>query len=117
MYIVGTLLSPNLPTIGSAAAWMAIIFERGNIIIRSAGRLSLSISPNCVDAHLALAAFKRLREIWKTDAANAIKDGPEHLPGSDVQPDSRFWLTFATALLNPGIEQGLLQWNYRAMTG
>ncbi|KAK6837871.1 gmc oxidoreductase protein [Apiospora arundinis] len=96
MYIVGSFLGHNLATIGATAAWMPITFSRGNITLRSASMaeppsISLNWLDNSVDAEIALAAFKRLREIWMTEAASAIQDddGPELLPGAGVQTDQQ----------------------------
>jgi choline dehydrogenase len=41
------------------------------------------------DLEVLVAAFKRGRELWKTDAAKSIKIGPELSPGEAVQTDAQ----------------------------
>jgi choline dehydrogenase len=104
-FIVGSFPGPNLVTIGTVAAYAPLVFSRGNLTIRSADmRDAPVISPNWLsdpaDAELAVAAVKRLRVTWATDAANAIKAGPELFPGEDVQTDAQI-LEYVRANANP----------------
>lgn len=92
MYIVGSYVGPNLTTAGATAAWMPISFSRGNVTITSAS-MADQPSINCnwlsdpADAEIAVAAVRRLRDFWETDAANSIKTGEEMRPGSAIQTD------------------------------
>ncbi|KAM4064472.1 GMC oxidoreductase [Hirsutella rhossiliensis] len=66
--------------------------SRGNITIRSASALDAPvISPNWLedkgDQEVAIAWYRRMRDVWGTRALQSIVLGPEAYPGSDVQSD------------------------------
>ena len=94
-YIVGSFVGSNLTTIGTTAAFLPIVFSRGNVTIQSPSALdSPVISPNWLsdpaDLEIALTALKRLRnDIWTSAPADAIKAGPEFFPGEAVQTDEQ----------------------------
>ncbi|OCL10395.1 GMC oxidoreductase [Glonium stellatum] len=89
-YIVGSFVGANLTTIAAIVAWIPTPFSRGNVTISSASMsdppvINLGWLTDPSDGEVAVAAFRRLRTIWGTAPANAIKTGPELLPGSAVQ--------------------------------
>lgn len=91
-YVVGSWAGENLTTLGATAAWMPISFSRGNVTINSGSMadqpsINLNWLSDPADAEIAVAAVKRLRGFWATDAANSIKTGDELRPGSAVQTD------------------------------
>lgn len=94
-YIAGSFVGTNLTTIGTTAAFLPIVFSRGNVTIRSSSAVDAPvISPNWLsdpaDLEIALAALKRLRnDIWTSAAADAVKAGPEVFPGEAVQTDEQ----------------------------
>lgn len=92
IYVAGSYLGENLTTAGSIAAWMPISFSRGNVTITSASvsdppSIHLNWLSDAADTEIAVAAVRRLRGFWATDAANAIKTGDELRPGSAVETD------------------------------
>ena len=75
---------------GTIAAVLSAPLSRGNVTIKSADTSDLPvISPNWLshpaDVEVAIAGFKRAREIFSNMADITI--GPEKLPGPDVQTD------------------------------
>ncbi|KAH8893113.1 alcohol oxidase [Thozetella sp. PMI_491] len=93
-YIVSSYLGPNLTVMGTTTAWLPVSFSRGNVTTRSASMtdapiINLNWLSDPADSELGIAAIRRLREIWATDAATSIKTGPEFRPGADVQTDSQ----------------------------
>lgn len=77
--IVGTLIAPT---------------SRGNVTISSANVAHLPIvSPNWLstetDQKLAVATYKRIREIFRTQAMAPIITGPEYFPGLEYQTDAQ----------------------------
>lgn len=77
--------------------------SRGNVSISSAKMSDPPlINPNWithpVDQELAIAAFKRSREVWKF--MSDITVGPEYLPGPNVQSDADI-LNFIRQALSP----------------
>ncbi|ORY67233.1 uncharacterized protein BCR38DRAFT_456055 [Pseudomassariella vexata] len=94
LYIPASFIGANFSTIGSTTAWMPIAFSRGSVSITSARMadppsISLNWLSDPADAEIAVAAFKRLRHVWDTDAANTVKLGEELLPGPGVQTDEQ----------------------------
>ncbi|GAB0136623.1 hypothetical protein EsDP_00004918 [Epichloe bromicola] len=77
--ILGALVSP---------------LSRGNVTISSTnvGDQPL-INPNWLtakaDQEVAVALFRRMRDIWSTSAVQTIVDGPEYYPGRDVETDEQ----------------------------
>ncbi|RMY08615.1 hypothetical protein D0868_04694, partial [Hortaea werneckii] len=70
------------------AAIMLSPFSRGNVTLQSADAMDLPIiNPNWLadprDKEVAIAAFKRTRQIW--DSMSEIVSGEEYRPGPDVQ--------------------------------
>ncbi|PYI33546.1 putative GMC oxidoreductase [Aspergillus indologenus CBS 114.80] len=75
--IVGALVAPT---------------SRGNITLISNSTDDLPVvNPNWLtsqtDIEVALAIFKRIREIWASDALQSITTGPEYYPGTNVTTD------------------------------
>lgn len=69
-------------------------FSRGNVtIVSNDTSTNPVISPNYYsderDREVALAGFKRVRQIVGTDAMKSITDGDEAAPGPDVQSDKQ----------------------------
>ena len=69
-------------------------FSRGNVTIASADVFDLPvINPNWLtdprDKNQAIAAFKRVRQIWS--AMDAITIGAEYKPGPETQSDEEIW--------------------------
>ncbi len=100
-YIVGSFVGPNLTTIGTIAAFTPLIFSSGNVTIASADAkdahiINLNWLADAADRELAVVAVKRLRDVWATDAADAVKSGPELFPGVAVQTDAQI-LDYVTA--------------------
>ncbi|KAI7540294.1 GMC oxidoreductase [Hortaea werneckii] len=72
------------------SAIMLSPFSRGNVTLQSADAVDLPIiNPNWLtdprDKEVAIAAFKRTRQIW--DSMSEIVSGEEYRPGPDVQSD------------------------------
>ena len=68
-------------------------FSRGNVTISSADTsVNPVISPNLLsdprDQEIAVAAFKRARQIFNTSAIDPIRNGPEVYPGANVSSDT-----------------------------
>ncbi|KAK2039602.1 alcohol oxidase [Colletotrichum somersetense] len=93
-FVAGSFSAGPGQTSGTLAAYLPLVFSRGNITISSA---SINVSPainlnwlsDPADAELAVAAVKRLREAWASPFADTpgFKTGPEALPGNAVQTD------------------------------
>ena len=86
----------------SAIAILGATSSRGNVTIASADTNDLPIvnpawlsSP--VDQQLAVAAFRRLREIW--DSMSDIAIGEEYFPGPSVQTDEQILDLIKRALI------------------
>lgn len=66
--------------------------SRGNITIRSASALDAPvISPNWLidqrDQEVAVAWYRRMRDVWRSKALQSIVLGEEAYPGADVETD------------------------------
>ena len=90
----------NYATIATA---VVAPFSRGNVTINSTNILDPPvINPNWltnpVDIELAIASFKRQRQIWK--ALGNLTTGPEKIPGDSIQTDADI-LTFIRESLAP----------------
>ncbi|GJC78348.1 dehydrogenase patE [Colletotrichum liriopes] len=93
-FIVGSFSTGPGQTSGTLAAYLPLVFSRGNVTISSA---SIDVQPvinlnwlsDPADVELAVAAVKRLRTAWASPFANTpgFKAGPEALPGDAVQTD------------------------------
>ncbi|KAF6811615.1 choline dehydrogenase [Colletotrichum sojae] len=94
-FIVGSFSTGPGQTSGTLAAYMPLVFSRGNVSIPSASilgtapKINLNWLSDEADVELAVAAVKRLRAAWGSEFANTpgFKAGPETLPGEAVQTD------------------------------
>ncbi|OHW98756.1 GMC oxidoreductase [Colletotrichum incanum] len=93
-FIVGSFSTGPGQTSGTLAAYLPLVFSRGNVTISSASIdvppvINLNWLSDPADVELAVAAFKRLRTAWASPFANTpgFKTGPEALPGGAVQTD------------------------------
>ncbi|KAL0930395.1 GMC oxidoreductase [Colletotrichum truncatum] len=94
-FIVGSFSTGPGQTSGTLAAYLPLVFSRGNVTISSPSVLDASPKINLnwlsdpADVELAVTAVKRLRAAWASDFANTpgFKAGPEGLPGDAVQTD------------------------------
>ncbi|PQE26804.1 Choline dehydrogenase protein [Rutstroemia sp. NJR-2017a BVV2] len=79
---------------GSASAALTAPFSRGNVTISSSDTADNPIvSPNYLldprDQEVAVAAFKRVRQIYATKAMKPIVIGEESFPGANVTTDAQ----------------------------
>lgn len=81
-------------TRGSLAAYLPLVFSRGNVTATSASitdppKINLNWLSDPADLELAVAGVKRLRAAWGSPFANTpgFKTGPEAAPGEDIQTD------------------------------
>lgn len=79
---------------GSASAALITPFSRGNVTISSNDTADNPVvSPNYLldprDQELAVAAFKRVREIYATDVLQPLLIGPEAFPGANITTDAQ----------------------------
>ncbi|KZL84135.1 choline dehydrogenase [Colletotrichum incanum] len=93
-FIVGSFSTGPGQTSGTLAAYLPLVFSRGNVTISSASIdvppvINLNWLSDPADVELAVAAVKRLRTAWASPFANTpgFKTGPEALPGGAVQTD------------------------------
>ncbi|PGH04882.1 hypothetical protein AJ79_06967 [Helicocarpus griseus UAMH5409] len=91
-FVAGSFPGAEGTNTGSITATLIKPFSRGNITIVSNSMneqpsINLGWFSNPHDEEVAVAAFKRLRQAWDTDAANTVKVGEEAVPGSAVQSD------------------------------
>lgn len=96
-YFGDQLLPPAADSVGknfaSLLAGLTAPFSRGNVTIASNDTSVLPIvSPNWLedprDREVLLATFRRARQVWATDAMQAVVTGPEAYPGSNITSDS-----------------------------
>ncbi|KAG4412359.1 hypothetical protein IFR04_014516 [Cadophora malorum] len=81
-------------TIGAVSPSILVPFSKGNITISSpsmldAPSINLGWLADPKDAEVAVASFKRARQIWETAPAKVIRVGAEIVPGSAVQTDAQ----------------------------
>ncbi|UQC76475.1 choline dehydrogenase [Colletotrichum lupini] len=95
-FIVGSFSTGPGQTSGTLAAYLPLVFSRGNVIISSASIdakpvINLNWLSDSADIELAVTAVKRLRTAWASPFANTpgFKTGPELLPGDSVQTDEQ----------------------------
>ncbi|OCL09667.1 GMC oxidoreductase [Glonium stellatum] len=86
---------------GSVAAALVAPLSQGNVTITSADTsVAPVINPNFLthpaDAEVAVAAFKRARQVWQNIN---ITVGPEYLPGPSVQTDAEILQFIRTSLV------------------
>ncbi|KAI1799056.1 putative GMC oxidoreductase [Daldinia bambusicola] len=77
-------------------AGLVATLSKGNVTIRSNDTADLPIiNPNWLshpaDKEVAIAAFKRTREIWTAPAVRPVLIGEEYYPGKSVSTDEEIW--------------------------
>ncbi|KAF4778910.1 choline dehydrogenase [Colletotrichum scovillei] len=95
-FIVGSFSTGPGQTSGTLAAYLPLVFSRGNVTISSASIdakpvINLNWLSDSADVEMAVTAVKRLRTAWASPSANTpgFKTGPELLPGDSVQTDEQ----------------------------
>ncbi|KXH42694.1 choline dehydrogenase [Colletotrichum nymphaeae SA-01] len=95
-FIVGSFSTGPGQTSGTLAAYLPLVFSRGNVTISSASIdakpvINLNWLSDSADVEMAVTAVKRLRTAWASPFANTpgFKTGPELLPGDSVQTDEQ----------------------------
>lgn len=93
-FVAGAYSSSPGQTLGSLAAYMPLVFSRGNVTATSASvsdgpQIHLNWLSDPADVEMAVVAVKRLRTAWASPFANTpgFKVGPEATPGDGVQTD------------------------------
>ncbi|KAK4235918.1 cytochrome P450 [Achaetomium macrosporum] len=90
----------NQPTDGfqyaSVIAGLVATLSTGNVTIRSSDMADAPIvNPNWLshpaDKEVAIAAFKRTRQVWAAPAMRPVLVGDEYFPGSSVATDDQIW--------------------------
>ncbi|KIM96648.1 GMC oxidoreductase [Oidiodendron maius Zn] len=92
-YIVSGFPSGTGSTIGAVSPTLLAPLSRGNVAITSQTMsdppvINLGWLTDPADAEIAVAAFKRCRQIWNTGPAMSIRIGPELVPGAAVSSDA-----------------------------
>ena len=92
-YIVDGFPSGTGGTIGAVSATLLAPLSRGNVTITSPSMLdppaiNLGWLTDPADVEVAVAAFKRVRQIWDSAPAVSISIGSELVPGSAVSSDA-----------------------------
>ncbi|KAJ5900092.1 Dehydrogenase patE [Penicillium taxi] len=87
------LQQPHSGEYGSIIGSLVAPTSRGKVTIQSDDTADAPIiHPNwldtAVDQKIAVALYKRIRNIYQTEAMQFILDGPESFPGQDVQSDA-----------------------------
>ncbi|KAI0130910.1 putative GMC oxidoreductase [Daldinia grandis] len=77
-------------------AGLVATLSRGNVTIRSNDTADLPIiNPNWLshpaDKEVAIAGFKRTRQIWTAPAMSPVLVGEEYYPGKNVTTDEEIW--------------------------
>ncbi len=96
-YFGDQVLPPPAETVGNN--FVALLpgltapFSRGNVTIVSNDTSVLPVvSPNWLtdprDQEVLLAAFRRMRQVWASNATQGVVTGPEAYPGANVTSDS-----------------------------
>ncbi|KAK1447253.1 GMC oxidoreductase [Colletotrichum melonis] len=95
-FIVGSFSTGPGQTSGTLAAYLPLVFSRGNVTISSVSIdakpvINLNWLSDSADVEIAVTAVKRLRTAWASPFANTpgFKTGPELLPGDSVQTDEQ----------------------------
>ncbi|TQN68702.1 Dehydrogenase patE [Colletotrichum shisoi] len=93
-FIAGSFSPGPGQTSGTLAAYLPLVFSRGNVTISSASvgtqpTIHLNWLSDPADVELAVTAVKRLRAAWSSPFADTpgFKAGPEALPGDAVRTD------------------------------
>lgn len=95
---------PRLGQYGTIIGSIAVPTSRGNVTLRSANmKDSPIINPNWLgtdtDQKLAVAAYKRIRQVFQTKAMASILVGPEYFPGINVQTDKEILEVIKTTMM------------------
>ncbi|KAL1852100.1 hypothetical protein Daus18300_012312 [Diaporthe australafricana] len=106
-FVAGSYSAGPGQTRGSLAAYLPLVFSRGNVTIASPSvvdsppRISLNWLSDPADAELAVAAVKRLRDAWGSPFADTpgFMIGPEATPGDAVRTDEEI-LAYVRANVN-----------------
>ncbi|GKT93317.1 GMC oxidoreductase [Colletotrichum tofieldiae] len=92
-FIVGSFSTGPGQTSGTLAAYLPLVFSRGNVTISSASidvqpAINLNWLSDPADVELAVAAVKRLRTAWASPFANTpgFKAGPRRSPATPCRP-------------------------------
>ena len=92
-YVSNSGVGPDGSGLGFILAALTGSFSRGNVTLGTADmadppiiNLGWLTDPDDVDAQVAVAAFKRIRQAWST--ITDITIGPEVAPGSNVESDA-----------------------------
>ncbi|OTA92376.1 putative GMC oxidoreductase [Hypoxylon sp. CO27-5] len=80
----------------TVVAGLVATLSTGNVTIRSNDTADLPIiNPNWLshpaDKEVAIASFKRTRQIWESPAMRPVLIGDEFYPGKDVATDDEIW--------------------------
>lgn len=93
-FVAGAYSGGPGQTLGSLAAYMPLVFSRGNVTATSTSvndtpQIYLNWLSDPADVEMAVVAVKRLRTAWASPFANTpgFKVGPEATPGGAVQTD------------------------------
>ncbi|KAI1772661.1 GMC oxidoreductase [Hypoxylon cercidicola] len=80
----------------TVVAGLVATLSTGNVTIRSSDMADAPIiNPNWLshpaDKEVAIAAFKRTRQVWNAPAMKPLLVGDEYFPGKDVTTDEQIW--------------------------
>ncbi|KAI1768918.1 GMC oxidoreductase [Hypoxylon sp. FL1150] len=80
----------------TVVAGLVATLSTGNVTIRSADMADAPvINPNWlshpVDKEVAIAAFKRTRQVWEAPVVKPLLVGDEYFPGKNVTTDDQIW--------------------------
>jgi choline dehydrogenase len=114
--------SEEFPTLGFIAPILLTPMSRGNITLRST---SISDSPlinlnwlaDAADGEVLIAAFKRVRDMWRNPVIADIVVGPEFVPGETVLTDAQIldfikqtsqtiWHASSTCAMGKSVKKG-----------
>ncbi|KAJ4384802.1 hypothetical protein N0V86_000405 [Didymella sp. IMI 355093] len=97
--------SVNLTTVGAISGTLLAPASRGNVTIKSASVadapvINLNWLSDPADGEILVAAFKRVREAWRSSAIAGVVAGPEITPGEAVSTDAQI-LDFIRSAAQP----------------
>lgn len=114
-YIGSSTIGPSGSGLGVILAALSSSFSRGNVTISSADiadppviNLGWLSDAGDVDAQLAVAAFKRVRQAW--DSIAQITIGPELTPGPAGSRMRIFWHLFGIRVLRFSMLRARVEW-------
>ncbi|KAK0635965.1 hypothetical protein B0T17DRAFT_481296 [Bombardia bombarda] len=92
-YIVTGVPDGKGGTVGALSPTLMFPFSKGNLTITSGSMADAPIFDlgwltDPIDTELAIAAFKRIRQVWNGSAIAPVKVGPEVAPGAGVVSDA-----------------------------